>query len=44
MSDGDEKRNAESYDEAIRFLKQTIKKRLDYLDEHIENLYEGCDS
>ena len=42
--DGNEKRNARSYKGAIAFLKQTIKKRLDYLDEHIEDLYQYCQS
>lgn len=43
LDDGNEKRNAKSYSGAIRFLKQTIKKRVDYLDKHIEDLYEGCE-
>lgn len=42
-SDGNEERNAKSYSKAIHFLKQTIKKRLKFMDEHIEDLYEDCE-
>lgn len=39
---GGESRDPKSYDEAVRQLKETINRRLEFLDEHLVDLYEGC--
>lgn len=35
-------KNAESYEEAVMLLEQSFRKRVGFLDEHIEDLYQGC--
>lgn len=42
VQDKEIKRNAESYEEAMAYLKASIEKRLAYMDEHIEDLYQYC--
>ena len=38
----EEERELHSYEEAVEQLKRTIRERLAFMDEHLEDLYENC--